>query len=92
MDQNLTDIDGDFSCIKSDLKEVKTTLASIDKNIAVVLERMESIKDVLEEKPTTDAIGKKISEAQVFQVVLTIGSVLAIVSVASVIIIQALHA
>ncbi|WP_234016108.1 MULTISPECIES: hypothetical protein [Cronobacter] len=71
MESRVAVLENDVSHIKSDTKELKTsvseltsTVNSIDKNMAVVLERLETIKESLDKKPSTDAVEKRISEAK----------------------------
>lgn len=91
MEQRLAILEVKVSRIESDVTELKGTVAIVDKNTAVILERLDSIKESLSKKPTSDAVDKKIAEAKVSQIIWTIGSVLAIVSIASGIIIKVLH-
>lgn len=91
MEQRLAVLEAKVSRIESDVTELKGTVAVVDKNTAVILERLDSIKDSLSKKPTSDAVDKKIAEAKVSQIIWTIGSVLAIVSIASGIVIKVLH-
>ncbi|EPP4975968.1 hypothetical protein PTQ57_27555 [Klebsiella pasteurii] len=91
MEQRLAVLESKVSRIESDVTELKVTVAVVDKNTAVILERLDSIKESLSKKPTSDAVDKKIAEAKVSQIIWTIGSVLTIVSVASGIVIKVLH-
>ncbi|AJA97806.1 TPA: hypothetical protein RRE97_005044 [Klebsiella pneumoniae] len=92
MEQRLAVLEAKVSRIESDVAELKGSVAVVDKNTAVILERLDSIKDSLAKKPTSDLVDKKIAEAKVSQIIWTIGSVLAIVSIASGIVIKVLHA
>lgn len=91
MDQRLAVLEAKVSRIESDVSELKGTVAVVDKNTAVILERLDAIKESLAKKPSADAVDKKIAEAKVSQIIWTIGSVLAIVSIASGIVIKVLH-
>lgn len=91
MEQRLAVLEAKVSRIETDVNELKSTVAVVDKNTAVILERLDGIKESLAKKPTSDAVDKKIAEAKVSQIIWTIGSVLAIVSVASSIVIKMLH-
>ncbi|HFD3005534.1 hypothetical protein ACQ9EW_04810 [Klebsiella pneumoniae] len=91
MEQRLAVLEAKASHIESDVTELKNTVAVVDKNTAVILERLDGIKESLAKKPSSDAVDKKIAEAKVSQIIWTIGSVLAIVSIASGIVIKVLH-
>ncbi|MFT8211552.1 MAG: hypothetical protein ACMZI0_15045 [Symbiopectobacterium sp.] len=53
--------------------------------------KLDNITDSLSKKPSSDAVDKKISDAKLSQIIWTTTSVLAIVSIASGIIIKTLH-
>ncbi|EOL9362765.1 hypothetical protein ACNAAH_000340 [Escherichia coli] len=91
MEQRLAVLEVKVTHIMSDVAELKGTVREVDKNTAVILERLDGIKDSLAKKPSSDAVDKKIAEAKVSQIIWTIGSVLAIVSIASGIVIKVLH-
>ncbi|HBR6957990.1 hypothetical protein ASV09_06765 [Klebsiella aerogenes] len=91
MDQRLAVLEAKVAHIESDVTDLKSTVGVIDKNTAVILERLDGIKESLAKKPSLDAVDKKIADAKVSQIIWTIGSVLAIVSIASGIIIKILH-
>ncbi|MBI0520773.1 hypothetical protein F6Q07_22105 [Pectobacterium parmentieri] len=95
---DLARLEADSSHIKtgvSDLKKsvssIEATVNSIDKNMAVIMVKLDGITNDLSKKPSTDAVDKKISDAKLSQIIWTISSVLAIVSIASGIIIKTLH-
>lgn len=92
MEQRLAVLEAKVSHIESHVTELKNTVAVVDKNTAVILERLDGIKESLAKKPSSDAVDKKIAEAKVSQIIWTIGSVLTIVSIASGIVIKVLHA
>ena len=91
MDQRMAVLESKVSQINSDVTQLKSTVSAIDKNTAVILERLDNIKESLAKKPSSDAVDKKIAEAKVSQIIWTIGSVLTIVSIASGIVIKILH-
>ncbi|WP_254245580.1 hypothetical protein [Klebsiella michiganensis] len=91
MEQRLAILEAKVSHIESDVTELKNTVAVVDKNTAVILERLDGIKESLAKKPSSDSVDKKIAEAKVSQIIWTIGSVLTIVSIASGIVIKVLH-
>jgi len=57
-------VKSDVSDLKKTTKSIESTVNSIDKNMAVVLEKLGSIKAELDKKPSADAVEKKISEAK----------------------------
>ncbi|EOG2800383.1 hypothetical protein AB8F75_03265 [Salmonella enterica] len=91
LENEVAHIKGDVSELKSTANTVNLTVNSIDKNMAVVLERLEFIKDSLAKKPNTETVDRKISESKVSQIIWTIASSLTLISIASGIIIKALH-
>ncbi|HFP9395711.1 TPA: hypothetical protein ACHOZE_004408 [Raoultella ornithinolytica] len=99
MEQRLAVLEAEMAHLKSDVSDLKkltssieSTVNSVDKNIAIVMVKLDSIDDSLSKKPSSDAVDKKIAEAKVSQIIWTIASVLAIVSIASGIVIKVLHA
>ena len=54
----------DVAEIKNTVSKVDTTVNSLDKNMAVVLERLSSIKESVDKKPSSDTVDKKISDAK----------------------------
>lgn len=54
----------DVSYIRRDVDELRTDVKSINQNMIVALERLESIKENLNKKPSTDTVDKKISDAK----------------------------
>ncbi|WP_259349649.1 hypothetical protein [Enterobacter sp. RHBSTW-00175] len=71
MEKRISILEIEVAHIKKDVTEIKTTVSkidttvnSLDKNMAVVLEKLSSIKDSLDKKPSSDAIDRKITEAK----------------------------
>ncbi|MFE8049275.1 hypothetical protein [Brenneria goodwinii] len=91
LESDVGHIKNDISDIKSSLSRLDITVKSVDKNVALILEKLDGVKDSLSKKPSADAIDKKISEAKVSQIIWTIASILTVVSIASGIIIKTLH-
>ncbi|WP_313017911.1 hypothetical protein [Atlantibacter hermannii] len=91
LENEVAHIKGEVSELKSTANAVSLTVNSIDKNMAVALERLEFIKDSLAKKPNTDTVDRKISEAKVSQIIWTIASFFTLISIASGIIIKTLH-
>lgn len=57
-------IKNDVSEIKSSVSRLSDTVVSLDKNTAIIMEKLSTIKDSLDTKPSTDAVDKKISNAK----------------------------
>lgn len=98
MDKRLAVLEAEVAHIKTDVSDTKrsvssieTTVNTVDKNLAVIMVKLDNITEALSKKPSSDAVDKKISEAKLAQIIWTIGSVLTIVSIASGIIIKSLH-
>lgn len=71
MEKRLAVLEVEVSYIKNDVSELKksataieSTVNSIDKNMAVVLEKLTTIKAEIDKKPSNDAVEKKISDAK----------------------------
>lgn len=71
MEKRLAVLEVEVSHIRSDVSELKTstisiqsTVNTIDKNMAVVLEKLSSIKADIDKKPSSDAVARKISDAK----------------------------
>lgn len=77
LDAEVSHIKLDVSDIKQKISSIEVTVNSVDKNMAVVLERLENIKESLSKKPSTDAIEKRISEAKL-AVILTVPAIIAV--------------
>lgn len=84
-------LESDINYIRRDVDEIKADVKSVSQNMTIVLERLESIKESLNKKPSTDVVDKKISDAKLSQIIWTIGSVLTLISVSTGIIIKVLH-
>lgn len=91
MEQRLAALEAVVSRMEKDLSETNSTMNAVDKNTSVILERLGNLKDSLSQKPSTDAVERKISEAKVTQIIWTIATVLSVVSIASSIVIKLLH-
>ncbi|MDU1029336.1 MAG: hypothetical protein E7A50_07565 [Clostridiales bacterium] len=91
LEEKVAKLESDVGYIRRDVDELKMDLKSISSNMTTALERLSSIKESLANKPSSDAVDKKIAEAKVSQIIWTIGSVLTIVSIASGIVIKILH-
>ena len=57
-------LESDVKYIRRDVDELKADVKSIDRNMVTVLEKLDSIKESLAKKPSTDTVDKKISEAK----------------------------
>jgi hypothetical protein len=64
LEPRVAKLESDVSYIRRDVNELKIDVKSIDKNMTIVLERLESIKESLNKKPSADAVDKKISDAK----------------------------
>ncbi len=64
LEARVAKLESDVGYIRRDIDELKTDVKSIDRNMIAVLERLESIKESLAKKPSSDAVDKKISEAK----------------------------
>jgi len=64
LEARVAKLESDVSYIRRDVDELKNDVKSIDRNMITALERLESIKDSLAKKPSTDAVDRKISEAK----------------------------
>ncbi|WP_323114504.1 hypothetical protein [Klebsiella variicola] len=91
MEQRLAILEAAVSRIEKQLSETSSTMNAVDKNTSVILERLGNLKDSLSQKPSTDAVEKRISEAKATQIIWTIATVLSVVSIASGIVIKLLH-
>lgn len=64
LEARVAKLESDVSYIRRDVDELKADVKSIDRNMITVLERLESIKESLAKKPSTDTVDRKISEAK----------------------------
>lgn len=77
LEARVAKLESDVAYIRRDVDELKTDVKSIDRNMIAVLERLESIKESLAKKPSSDAVDKKISEAKL-AVLLGVPAIIAI--------------
>ncbi len=64
LEARVAKLESDVSYIRRDVDEIKGDVKSIDKNMTIVLERLESIKESLSKKPSEEAVDKKITDAK----------------------------
>ncbi|MDF7627684.1 hypothetical protein PUG46_00205 [Erwiniaceae bacterium L1_55_4] len=64
LEAEVTHIRTDVGDLKKSSLEIDKTVNSLDKNMAIVLERLTAIKESLDKKPSTDAVEKRISDAK----------------------------
>jgi len=64
LEARVAKLESDVSYIRRDIDELKADAKSIDKNVTIVLERLDSIKESLGKKPSTDSVDKKIAESK----------------------------
>jgi len=57
-------LESDVSYIRRDIDELKGDFKLVNQNMIIALERLESIKESLTKKPSTDTVDKKISDAK----------------------------
>lgn len=57
-------LESDVSYIRRDVDELKADVKSVSQNMIIVLERLETIKESLNKKPSTDTVDKKITDAK----------------------------
>ncbi|HCR2229771.1 TPA: hypothetical protein ONE32_004058 [Enterobacter cloacae subsp. cloacae] len=84
MERRIAVLETEVSHIKSDVSDLKKTASSIegtvhsiDKNMAVIMVKLDNITDSLSKKPSTDAVEKKISDAKL-AVLLGVPAIIAI--------------
>lgn len=77
LEARVAKLESDVSYIRSDVNELKTDVKSIDRNMIAVIERLDSIKESLAKKPSSDAVDKKISDAKL-AVLLGVPTIIAI--------------
>lgn len=64
LETRVAKLESDVSYIRRDIDELKLDVKSMSNNMTIALERLSSIKESLNNKPTTDAVDKKISDAK----------------------------
>lgn len=64
MQSRVAKLESDVSFIRRDVDELKTDIKSIDRNMTIALEKLNAIKESIANKPSTDAVEKRISEAK----------------------------
>ncbi|WP_258304464.1 hypothetical protein [Escherichia coli] len=64
MPEKVAKLESDVTHIKRDVDELKTDVKAIDKNMITILARLDSIKESLTNKPSSDAVDRKISDAK----------------------------
>ena len=64
MQARVAKLESDVSYIRRDVNELKTDVKAISQNMVIAIERLESIKDSLSKKPSSDAVDKKIADAR----------------------------
>ncbi|WP_244634674.1 hypothetical protein [Erwinia persicina] len=77
LEARVAKLESDVSYIRRDVDELKADVKSIDRNMILVLEKLESIKESLTKKPSTDTVDRKISDAKL-AVLLGIPAIMAI--------------
>lgn len=64
LEARVAKLEVDVGYIRRDVNELRTDVKSINQNMIAVLERLESIKENLSKKPSTDTVDKKITDAK----------------------------
>lgn len=64
LEARVAKLESDVAYIRRDVDELKADVKSIDRNVIAVIERLDSIKESLANKPSSDAVDKKISDAK----------------------------
>ncbi|MGC0994726.1 hypothetical protein [Pantoea agglomerans] len=64
LEPRIARLESDVSYIRRDIDELKSDVKSVSQSMIIALERLETIKESLNKKPSTDAVDKKISEAK----------------------------
>lgn len=77
LETEVAHIKNDVSDLKSKASSIEATVNSVDKNIAVILEKLDGIKDSVSKKPSTDAVEKRISEAKL-AIILSVPAIIAV--------------
>lgn len=77
LEADVAHIKKDASDLKDKASSIETIVNSVDKNMAVVLERLDGIKESLSKKPSTDAVEKRISDAKL-AIILAVPAIIAV--------------
>ncbi|WP_241622715.1 hypothetical protein [Rosenbergiella australiborealis] len=64
LEVNVSYIKDDVAALKSSSEKSIETLNSLDKNMAVVLEKLTTLKEAIDKKPSKDAVDSSISKAK----------------------------
>lgn len=71
LEKRIAILEVEISHVKNEVAEIKASVIkidsnvnSLDKNMALVLEKLSTIKDSLDKKPSVDAVDKKFSDAK----------------------------
>lgn len=64
LEPRIARLESDVSYIRRDIDELKGDVKSVSQSMIIVLERLETIKESMNKKPSTDTVDKKISEAK----------------------------
>lgn len=64
LEARVAKLEADIGYIRRDVDELRSDVKSVSQNMTIVLERLESIKDSLNKKPSTDSVDKKITDAK----------------------------
>lgn len=70
-------LESDVGYIRRDIDELRADVKAITQNIAISLERLDTIRTSLDKKPSTDTVDKKISDAKL-SVLLGVPAIIAI--------------
>lgn len=77
MEARVAKLESDVGYIRRDVDELKGDVKLMSQNMTIALERLESIKESLSKKPSSDAVDKKISDAKL-TVLLGVPTIIAI--------------
>lgn len=83
MEKQLAVVETDVAHVKMDISDLKKsvsttefTLNAMDKHLAIVVERLDSIKNTLATTPTTEAVEKRIADARL-AIILAVPAIIA---------------
>lgn len=77
LEADVEHIKADVSELKLSMSKVGDTVGSIDKNLAVLIEKFSGLKESVDKKPSSDAMDKKISDAKL-SILLGVPAIIAI--------------